>query len=60
MELVSMLAAILFLTIYTIGALIYEYFYEIRYLFLQATRKLGALLGIGHGIHDDPTGRNHP
>lgn len=55
MELVSMLAAILFLTLYVIGALIYEYFYEIRYLHLRAFQKLTALIGTRHNIQDDPT-----
>ena len=44
MELVSMLAALLFLFIYVIGALIIEYFYEFRDMHQRLIQRLLGLL----------------
>jgi hypothetical protein len=53
MELVSMLAALVFMTIFTIAALIREYSYEIRLMHQQMIHRFLGLLAVRKHLNND-------
>lgn len=57
MEFIPMLAVILFFALFTLGALVAEYYYELRYLHLQAVQKLSRLFDRHRRFRDGSDGR---